>query len=362
MSQKSLQSNLQDNPAAMVLSDPGQEDNPLVFVNEAFEKITLYSRDAVLGKNCRFLQCDETDEAARLKLREAIEAGRDVTADLINEKADGTRFLNRVVIAPLRGEDGKIHSFLGIQSEIPGEEDDQNTSIDDRSAQMLRELQHRVKNHLSMVVGLIRLQSRKAVTRESFEALSHRVQTLALLYEELSPAGIVDRTAETLPAGAYLSRVANTIAAIDGRNSIRVNVECDEIELPVETGARLGMLLNEFITNALEHAFTGRDEGVVQVRLNRMTRGKLRLTVEDDGIGLPDGFDWPHGAPSVETRKEEATDPAGDGQTLNTRGGKRKSGLGASIVKAMVDHLDGDLTVSASKHGTIVTVDLMAPA
>lgn len=343
----------------MVLSDPSLPDNPLVFVNDAFVKVTLYAREAALGRNCRFLQCEDTDPEALRKLREAIENENDVTADLVNEKADGTRFLNRVVIAPLRDQNGKVTAFLGIQGEIGSPDGDQDTNVSAQSAQMLRELQHRVKNHLSMVVGLIRMQSRQSVTAESFEALSHRVQSLALLYEELSPSGVIGRDSDTLPAGAYLSRVANTIGALDGRSSIRLNVQCDEVKLPVETGARLGLLLTEFITNALEHAFAGRDEGVISVRFNQLTRGKLRLTVEDDGIGMPEGSDWPRHAPSVGERTEEAKDAKGE--VLDTRGSKRKSGLGGSIVMAMVDQLGGDLSVSSSEHGTTVTIDLAEP-
>ncbi|UWQ21499.1 PAS domain-containing protein [Jannaschia sp. W003] len=357
MRSKAIQDSIKNNPVAMVLSDPGLPDNPLVFVNDAFERSTLYNRDAAIGQNCRFLQCDETDPETRRVLREAIAERREVTVDILNQKADGTKFLNRVVIAPLRDEDGEVHAFLGIQSEIRGGIDDQDSSIGTQSLQMLRELQHRVKNHLSMVVSLIRMQSKSDVTRESFEALSHRVQSLALLYEELSPAGIVGRDSDTLPAGAYLSRVANTIAALDGRAAIRVNVSCDEVELPVEVGARLGLILTELITNALEHAFAGRAEGVIHVRFTRQTRGKLRLTVEDDGVGMPEGSQWPKGSPSVEAQRRRAEAQDAAGETLDTRSEGHHSGLGGSIVAAMIGNLAGDLTVSSSEHGTVVHLD-----
>jgi PAS domain S-box-containing protein len=357
MSKQSLKLSIEKHPVAMVLSDPTLPDNPLVFVNDAFERLTLYSADAALGKNCRFLQCEETDEQARDILRKGLEQKEGVTADLTNRRADGTTFLNRLVITPIRDDAGDVQAYLGIQSEIEPN-GPQRAEIGPGSDYMLQELQHRVKNHLSMVVTMIRLQARQDVTRASFEALSHRVQSLALLYEELSPGGVIDRHAETVPAGAYLSRVANTIGAIDGRSSIRLNVACDEVQLPVDVGARLGLLVTEFITNAFEHAFAGRDEGVIHVRLTRQTRGKLRLTVEDDGVGLPEGTNWPWNAPSVERRTEEAAAKEATAEILDTRGNKRKSGAGGSIVAALVQHLDGDLSVSSSQHGTIVTVDI----
>lgn len=359
MSKQTIKRSIENHPVAMVLSDPALPDNPLVFVNDAFERLTLYSAEAALGRNCRFLQCDETDETARDVLRDALARQEGVTADLMNERADGSRFLNRLVITPIRDEAGDVRAYLGIQSEV-GADTPQRAEIGTRSDDMLHELQHRVKNHLAMVVSMIRLQARQDITRDSFEALSHRVQSLALLYEELSPNGVIDRHADTVPAGAYLSRVANTIGAIDGRSSIRLNVACEEVELPVDVGARLGLLLTEFITNAFEHAFAGRDEGVIQVRLTRQTRGKLRLTVEDDGVGMPEGFDWPWNAPSVARRTEEAAVKEVTSEILDTRGNKSKSGAGGSIVAALVRHLDGDLSVSSSRHGTIVTVDVAA--
>ncbi|WP_165351963.1 PAS domain-containing protein [Salipiger sp. IMCC34102] len=353
-----IEASVENSPIAMVLTDPNLEDNPLVYVNEAFEKVTLYKKDAVLGRNCRLLQCEDTDPAAARKLGEAIEKGQSVSVDLLNEKADGTRFMNQLVIAPIRDDEGKMVAFLGIQNEMKTGASDQEAGVSGESERMLRELQHRVKNHLAMVVSMIRIQSRRDVTQASFEALSHRVQSLALLYEELSPSGVAPAGAETVPAGAYLSRVANTIGALDGRASIRLNISCDEIELPMETAARLGLLLTEFVTNALEHAFEGREEGVVQIRFTRQTRGSLRLTVEDDGIGLPEGSTWPDNAPTVEQRTEEASDEST--RTLDTRGGKRVSGAGGSIVSAMVRYLDGDLNVASSAHGTILTLDIAA--
>lgn len=352
-----LRKSFEASPVAMVLTDPSLPDNPLVFVNETFERITLYNQEAVLGRNCRLLQCEDTDPEAIRQLAEAIRSETPVSVDLLNERADGSRFMNRLVIAPMRDSEGRTVAFIGLQSEIGQAATDGTATRTADSDNMLRELQHRVKNHLAMVVSLIRIHSRRDVTQASFDALGHRVQSLALLYEEISINGVARSDAETLPAGAYLSRVANTIAALDGRASIRINVDCDEIELPIDTGGRIGLLLTEFLTNALEHAFRGREAGVIGIRFKRQTEGHLRLTVEDDGIGLPEGSSWPDTAPSVEQRVAEAREEVPADPEAGPR--KRKSGAGGSIVKAMVKHLRGDLIVSSNGHGTTVTLDLM---
>ena len=327
-------------PVAMVVTDPSLPDNPIVYVNQAFEKVTLYSREMALGRNCRFLQGEGTDPADIAALRDGIDAGRQVTVDLKNYRADGSMFHNRLLITPVEGEDGETLAYVGVQTEMG------DTHSDDRDT-MLQELQHRVKNHLAMVVSLIRMQSRQEITEEAMTALGQRVQSLALLYEELTPSGVGHVSDDHVPAGAYLSRIVHTIGALDGRASIRVNVDCEEIDLPIETAARLGLVLTELLTNALEHAFEGRDEGFVSVRLTRHTRGGIRLMVEDDGIGLPDGSGWPQGARAIESQ----------GAAIE-RTGRDKGGLGGSIVAAMVDSLDATIDVSSRTSGTVATVDL----
>ena len=265
--------------------------------------------------------------------------------------------MNRLLIAPLHDEACELTGFLGVQRELlmPEEKAAKDDLPPLDQDLMLREVQHRVKNHLSMVVSMVRLQAERKITRESFEALSHRIEALALLYDELSGSGVGHVGSETIPAGAYLSRVATTLAAVEAREAIRVNIECEEIDLPVEASARLGLLLTEFLTNALEHAFEGRHDGVVRVRFQRLTGGGVRLMIEDDGVGLPEGSNWPDDALSVEQQK--ARTKGGDG-ALDTRGHGGHSGMGGSIVKALVASLDGKLDVNAATRGTVITLDV----
>ncbi|MBB4658256.1 PAS domain-containing protein [Parvularcula dongshanensis] len=341
-------------PFAMVLTDPRIEDNPIVYVNDAFERMTLYSRAFAVGRNCRFLQGDAAAPADVETIRTAIAEGRDVSVDIDNQKADGTTFRNRLVIAPLRSESGELTGFLGMQTDLDAHPRTAEAGGDGRDL-MLREVQHRVKNHLAMIVSMIRLQAERKVTRESFEALSHRIESLALLYDELSGRGVAAVGDTTIAAGAYLSRVAAALAAIDGRGSIRINVECEEIELPVEITARLGLLLTEFLTNALEHAFKGRNEGVVRIRFQKLTGGGVRLMVEDDGVGLREGSNWPWDADSVEAQASRTQTEPGE---LDTTGHDGASGMGGSIVAALVQSLGAKLDVNTATRGTVITLDL----
>ncbi|NTV47645.1 MAG: PAS domain-containing protein [Chlorobiales bacterium] len=102
----------------VAISDAQQPDNPLVFVNEGFEKITGYKRYEIIGKNCRFLQGPDTNEEATKVIRAALREGKHCVVELINHRKDGSRFWNRLSINPLKDDSGKITHFVGIQSDI----------------------------------------------------------------------------------------------------------------------------------------------------------------------------------------------------------------------------------------------------
>ena len=125
--------------------------------------------------------------------------------------------------------------------------------------------------------------------------------------------------------------------------------------MPVEQAARLGLLLSEFLTNAFEHAFEERSSGSVEVRFAKREDGSVYLMVEDDGNGLPKSSNWPFSAPSIETQKDRAEHHEG---ALDTTGEDGKPGVGGSIVQALTQSLDAELTVERLEQGTRVTVEL----
>jgi len=105
-------------PIGITISDPTRDDNPLIYANEEFRRLTGYAADDVLGRNCRFLQGDATGSEPVAAMRDAIDAEEPVTVELRNYRADGTTFWNRVTIAPVRAADGTVTEFVGFQENI----------------------------------------------------------------------------------------------------------------------------------------------------------------------------------------------------------------------------------------------------
>ena len=311
-------------PFAIVLTDPTLEDNPIVYVNDAFERATGYARAGAIGRNCRFLQGAETDQRTVAKLRDGIRAECEVAVDILNYRANGSPFWNRLMIAPLYDGEGALQYFLGIQKVLGRSAQEEREDDPDIA---LREIQHRVKNHLSMIVSMIRLQSRAQGATEHLETLARRVESLQILYDELTHSRGENRDAVAL--GAYLSRIANAIAHLDGRGGVRVNVDVDAFTVPMETAVRVGLITSELLTNALQHAFNGREEGLLQTRVYELPDGGIRIEIIDDGIGLPEGIDLVGGA-----------------------------GLGSRLVSSLARTLEAKLIVESGSSGTHVILDV----
>ena len=107
----------------MVISDPRLPDNPIVFVNDAFLSLTGYGRAEVLGRNCRFLQGPATDMETVARIRQAIADRATIETDLLNHRKDGTVFWNRVLISPVRDENGDLTYFFASQFDVTLEKD-----------------------------------------------------------------------------------------------------------------------------------------------------------------------------------------------------------------------------------------------
>lgn len=191
---------------------------------------------------------------------------------------------------------------------------------------LLLELQHRVKNNLQMITALIRLEARGwpvGTDAAPLTRIAGRIDALHLLYQSLS----VEGKEQKVDLGAYLSQVASAVMRIHALDGIRLNVKVDCYPVSVNVALPAGLVVNELLTNALKHAFAGREAGTIT--LHCLADGKgCRVTIADDGVGLPSGVEWP-----------------------------KKGNLGALIVQSLKDNAHAGLeVVSSPEKGTRVTL------
>ncbi|WP_113653099.1 ATP-binding protein [Pedobacter namyangjuensis] len=104
--------------SGIIITDNNQRDNPIVYCNNAFELISGYRRNEIIGHNCRFLQADDRDQPARAILAESISKGVECKVEIRNYRKNGDLFWNELFMAPVRDEKGAISHFIGVQNDV----------------------------------------------------------------------------------------------------------------------------------------------------------------------------------------------------------------------------------------------------
>ncbi|MEG3990030.1 PAS domain S-box protein [Microcoleus sp. S28C3] len=103
---------------SIIIADASKPDIPIIYCNPAFEKLTGYSAEEVIGRNCRFLQGPDTDSAELDKLRSSLRSGTEVKVVLKNYRKDKTPFWNELIVSPILDNEGKLTHFIGVQNDI----------------------------------------------------------------------------------------------------------------------------------------------------------------------------------------------------------------------------------------------------
>ena len=128
----------------MIVTDPRQPDNPVVFANNSFCRLTGYAREEILGRNCRFLQGPETDPEAVRRIRAAVDATEAIEIDIRNHRKSGEPFWNRLLLAPVRDAAGELAYFFASQVDVTLERE-RLAGLESRNAALLAELADRLR-------------------------------------------------------------------------------------------------------------------------------------------------------------------------------------------------------------------------
>ena len=342
----------------MIITNPRQHDNPIVFVNDAFVHLTGYDRDELLGHNCRFLQGPETDQNAISKLRSAIGAVTDVNVDLLNYRKDGSTFWNALYVSPVVDAAGELQFFFASQLDVSDRKDaehrvqgakehferisEQRTyefhetlqelqatnvklkqALETRTA-LLHEVDHRVKNNLQMISSLVLMQSR-AIPNEEIKAslrdMLSRIEALGTVHRRLYQSDDVTR----FDVGEFVRDLVSDLVGVASRDRIDVRFDLAKVHVTAERAAPIALIVNEVVTNALKHAFPDQRTGIIEASV---TSGEsLRIVIADNGVG----------------------DGVAEASTTS---------FGTSLVRTLSRQLKADVAWSANHPGTRVTIDI----
>jgi PAS domain S-box-containing protein len=319
----------EETPDGVLLVDP---DGRVTRANAQGEELFGYPQGALAGVPIDDLLA-ETGPAPRPVSEHVREARQRFSiagkAQLQGRRPDGSSFPADIMANPLH-ERALVILTVRDMTDSRAQEEALRRTLGDKNM-LLKELYHRVKNNLQLIVSMFNLQIRALSDSGARQALleaAGRVRTMALVHERLYQSP----TLSSIALDAYVAELCEqlAIAASAPQRGIAVQVEAAPVEIGLDLAVPLGLLLNELMSNSLKHGFPEGRHGHILVRLAREGGERMRLSVSDDGVGLPPGFD----------RTSSRT-------------------LGLKLVSALSDQLRADFTFASSAGTGGVSADVV---
>lgn len=289
---------------SMIITDPRKPDNPIVFANDSFLRLTGYARDEIIGRNCRFLQGPETDPEAVAEVRAAIADGSDISIDLLNYRKDGSTFWNALYLSPVSNDKGELLFFFASQLDVSDRKLSEQlinadkkrveeavrertreleTALETQTA-LLHEVDHRVKNNLQMISSLILMQSRTITdeaVKNSLTTMLERIEALSTVHRRLYQSKDVSK----FDVSDFARDLVFDLLAASGRPHVSSKLDLEPIVVPADKATPVALIVNELVTNALKHAFRDETPGRIGVKMSQPD-GHLIIEVSDDGVGM----------------------------------------------------------------------------
>jgi PAS domain S-box-containing protein len=193
-----LLSLIQYSPIASCVTNPRLQDNPIVACNQPFMDLTGYSRDEIVGRNCRFLSGPETEPWLTDRITNAVAERKPVLVEILNYRKNGEAFRNAVLVAPVFDDSGELEYFLGSQVEIEMNEPGTNSTRSREARQLVTTLSPRQKEVLTqMARGLLNKQIAYELNLSEKTVKMHR----SLLMQKLGAPTSADAVRIAVEAG-----------------------------------------------------------------------------------------------------------------------------------------------------------------
>lgn len=210
--------------------------------------------------------------------------------ELFGRRKNATEFPVDIMLSPLESEEGVL--VLAVVRDATERKQIEAEAIEAREM-YLKEVHHRVKNNLQVISSLLFLQSSHTTDPNILEILKEsqsRVKSIALIHEKLYRSPELGK----IDFAGYVRDLVSDLFRTYGVNqeSVELQTEIQNIALNIDTAIPCGLIINELVSNVLKHAFPSDFEGKVLVRIVASEPQSFTLTVRDNGVGLPEHFDW----------------------------------------------------------------------
>lgn len=282
----------------MIVTDPRQDDNPIIFCNKAFCDLTGYTTQELIGQNCRLLQGPETDPAAVQKIRDSISKEESLSVDILNYRKDRSTFWNALFLSPVRDEHGETIYFFASQldftnikskeaelasarhmaeREVEEKTRDLTKALDAKTT-LVHEVDHRVKNNLLTIASIVKLQARLAqdeTVKRTLRSVLNRVEALSTVQRKLFTADDIGR----FDVADFANDLVTDLVGALKRDDIVVTTDLHPVLVPAVKASPLALIVNELVGDAVRR---GLSDGGGEIHLEvRRPNGHFIIRVAD---------------------------------------------------------------------------------
>lgn len=327
-SETMLRDLFESSPDAIAVIESGGR---IARVNTRAEMLFGYSRQEMIGQPVEMLMPDRFRDRHVHHRSEytATPRTRPMGAglDLYGRRKDGSEFAVDIMLSPMQSAGGgAVIAVVRDATERRRDEQKIRESLE-KEALLRRELHHRVKNNLQVISSMLFLQSTHVSDPKTLEALResrNRTRAIGLIHERLYHSGDLAK----IDLSTYLPELAADLFAAYrvSPETIALKTSTKGVVLDLDSAIPCGLIVNELVSNALKHGFPEGRKGTLSIDLDRSERGLFRLVVRDDGVGLPEDFDY-----------------------------EKTPTLGLKLVRDLTQQLDGQIDFDGN-HGTTITI------
>jgi PAS domain S-box-containing protein len=300
------------------------------WVNDGFVRMIGLSKEAVNGKKLSeinvYSNIEQEMKEAITNRHSRIFQSNVTTHNLQNIWLSST-------LTPIIGDDDVVRKIVVVDTDFTKTKNMQNqieASLKEKDV-LLKEIHHRVKNNLQIIISLLNLQSgyiKDEYTLKAVQDGQNRVRSMALVHEKFYQAEELTE----IDFGEYVSKLCQYLYQSygDKTDRIQLKVTGDHVGLDMDTAMPCGLLVNEIVSNSYKYAFPGNSTGTISIDLKKEDK-KVTIRMSDSGVGLPESFDI-----------------------------DRSESLGMQLIQALTSQLDGEVKVSREK-GTTFEVTFTYP-
>jgi len=343
---------------SIIISDIKRIGQPVIYVNNAFEALTGFTRDEIIGKNCRVLQSNETNSEAINDIRNAIATREPIETTVLNSKKDGSRFYNRLNLTPVK-INGEVTHYIGFQQDVTQQRQTEKYLEEAREkaeesarlkSSFLASMSHEIRTPIHGISGVLQLLAGSELSEEQKHYLSlakFSIQGLLHIVNDILDFSKIEAGQLQIESSPFdilesLENLQSQYAILCQEKGLALHFHFDLQGFHVVQGddVRFRQILSNLLGNAVKFTDEGHIEVTTSIKQNADDTLSLLCSVKDTGIGI------------AQDKQSTIFDVFTQEDLTTTRkfGG---TGLGLSISKQLCELMGGEIKLDSVKgHGS----------